>query len=262
MSAAFVMFAQTIAPKKCNTCGKPLAQCQYKGRHPNPAASEKPAKQRTQAAKPVQPSKPTAGYLNGHEWVDLGLPSGTKWATMNVGASSPSDYGNYYAWGETSPKSSYEWSNLKYRLSGNTEDNVKMYKYVTDSRYGTVDGKKKLELSDDAAYVNWGSGWRMPTYAEFKELVINCSCKWTSLNGHNGYDIVGPNGNCIFLPAAWCKGIKLFDRLGEAGSYWCSTKFVEDNLCADGIYFDEMLFSKTCSSYYRYNGRSVRPVIE
>ena len=109
--------------------------------------------------------------MNGHEWVDLGLPSGTKWATMNVGASSPSDYGSYYAWGETSPKSNYTWQNLKYFISGDRFDNLKFSKYVSDSTHGTVDNKKELDPSDDAAYVNWGSGWRMPSYAQQDELL-------------------------------------------------------------------------------------------
>ena len=256
MSVAGLMSAQTITPKKCNTCGKPLAQCQYKGRHPNPAASEKPAKQRTQAAKPVQPSKPTSGYQNGHEWVDLGLPSGTKWATMNVGASSPSDYGSYFAWGETSPKSSYDWSNLKYCL-GTTGD--KFSKYVTDSKYGTVDGKRELDLSDDAAYVNWGSGWRMPSKAQQNELREKCKWTWTTMGGHNGIKVVGPNGNSLFLPAAGFRNEGSLLNAGSNGYYWPRSLSTSGGCSAYGLYFSSS--NVYWGSYYRSSGQSVRPVL-
>lgn len=268
MCAAGIMVAQTIAPKKCNTCGKPLAQCQYKGRHPKPVESKKPTNQPTQAPKPdqqpaqatnpVQPSKPSSGYQNGHEWVDLGLPSGTKWATMNVGASSPSDYGSYFAWGETSSKSSYDWSNLKYCLDTTGE---KFSKYVTDSKYGTVDGKRELELSDDAAYVNWGSGWRMPSKVQQDELREKCNWTWTTMGGHNGYKVVGPNGNSIFLPAA---GYRSEGSLGNAGSYgycWSRSLNTSDG-CGAGYL---LRFNSSGVDWYSYSyrsyGRSVRPVL-
>ncbi len=99
------------------------------------------------------------GTENGHVWVDLGLPSGTKWATMNVGANSPEESGDFFAWGETSMKNDYGWENQKYWI----DDSVKFSKYVTNSQYGNKDGKKELDLEDDAAYVNWGKGWRMPS---------------------------------------------------------------------------------------------------
>ena len=244
MCAAGIMFAQTIAPKKCNTCGKPLAQCQYKGRHPNPAASEKPAKQRTQAAKPVQPSKPTSGYQNGHEWVDLGLPSGTKWATMNVGASSPSDYGSYFAWGETSSKSNYTWENLKYRISGDSYDNVKFSKYVTDSKYGNVDDKCELDLSDDAAYVNWGRGWRIPSKAQRDELFEKCKKTWTTMDEVSGIKIVGPNGNILFLP-------------GPAGQCYYWTREVEPEINYDAY----ILSVDNVNAAFRCDGLFVRAVL-
>lgn len=237
MSAAFVLSAQTIAPKKCNTCGKPLAQCQYKGKHP----------------------KPTSGYQNGHEWVDLGLPSGTKWATMNVGASFPSDYGSYFAWGETSPKSSYDWSNLKYRISGDSHKNVKFSKYVIDSKYGNVDGKRELELSDDAAYVNWGSGWRMPSKVQQDELQKKCKWTWTTMGGHNGYKVVGPNGNSIFLPAAgFRRGGSLYCA-GSYGYYWSRSLYASDGWGAYGLDFGSS--GVGWGGYYRMDGQCVRPVL-
>ena len=103
---------------------------------------------------------------NGHEYVDLGLPSRIKWATCNVGATTPEEYGDYFAWGETEPKDNYDWSTYKWC----NESNATMTKYCTDSSYGTVDNKTVLELEDDAAYVNWGGNWRMPTKAELDEL--------------------------------------------------------------------------------------------
>lgn len=256
MSAAFVLSAQTIAPKKCNTCGKPLAQCEYKGRHPKPVESKKPAKQSVQAPKPVQPSKPTSGYLNGHEWVDLGLPSGTKWATMNLGASSPSDYGSYFAWGETSPKSSYDWSILKYCLDTTGE---KFSKYVIDSKYGNVDGKRELELSDDAAYVNRGSGWRMPSKVQQDELREKCNWTWTTMGGHNGYKVVGPNGNSIFLPAAGYRRGGSLDYAGSYGSYWSRSLYTSDGWGAYSLTFDSS--DVYWYDYTRRYGRSVRPVL-
>ena len=97
--------------------------------------------------------------LDGHAYVDLGLPSGTLWATCNVGASSPEEYGDYFAWGETEPKNDYNWSTYKYCKGSSTT----MTKYCTSSSYGTVDNKTELEPSDDAATVNWGSNWQMPS---------------------------------------------------------------------------------------------------
>lgn len=160
------------------------------------------------------------GMANGHEWIDLGLPSGTKWATMNVGASSPGDYGNYYAWGETSTKSSYDWSNLKYCLD---YEGNKFSKYVTDSKYGNVDGKKELDPSDDAAYVNWGTDWRMPSKEQQDELREKCEWTWTTMDGHDGYKVVGPNGNSLFLPAASYRDGSSSYGVGLFGNYWSRT---------------------------------------
>lgn len=254
MGLTTFLFAQTIVPKKCNTCGKPLAQCQYKGRHP------KPNPQSAQKQNPAQPSKPTSGYQNGHEWVDLGLPSGTKWATMNVGASSPSDYGIYFAWGETSTRSRYDWSNLKYRISGDSYENVKFSKYVTNSKYGNVDGKKELDTSDDAAYINWGSGWRMPSKAQQDELREKCKWTWSTMGEHNGYKVVGPNGNSIFLPAAgYCDG-NSFNSIGSYGGCWSRTLNASDGCSAYYLFFGSS--NIVWSSGGRCYGRCIRAVIE
>ena len=130
--------------------------------------------------------------------MDLGLPSGVKWATFNVGANSPEESGDYYAWGETSPKSSYTWLNYKW-----CEGSYNMLtKYNCDSSNGVVDYKTILDPEDDAATVNWGQTWRIPTKAEFDELIENCTWTWSSLNGVYGYEIKSnTNENSIFLPA-------------------------------------------------------------
>ena len=153
-----------------------------------------------------------------HEWVDLGLPSGTLWATTNVGASKPEEYGSYFAWGETKPKKSYSLNNYKWcRGSLN-----RLTKYCTDSSYGTVDGKKELELEDDAAYVNWGPEWRMPSKEQQDELRAECTWTWTERNGVYGYE-VSRNGKSIFLPANGERYKKKHNRVGTYGGYWSTT---------------------------------------
>ena len=159
---------------------------------------------------------------NGHEYVDLGLPSGLKWATCNVGATTPEEYGSYFAWGETETKATYDVSN--YKWCNGTLDSIT--KYCTDSEYGIVDNKTMLELSDDAARVNWGGSWRMPTKAEQEELMDtdNCTWEWTTQNEVNGYKVTSKkNGNSIFLPAA---GLIVQNRLVYAdtkGYLWSSS---------------------------------------
>ena len=220
-------------------------------------------KQQTTAVKPkpkakptrVNP-KPTSGYENGHKWVDLGLS--VKWATCNVGATSPEGYGSYYAWGETSTKSSYTWSNLKYCLDNSGD---KFSKYLGQSKYGTVDNKTTLDLSDDAAHVNWGGSWRMPTKAEQDELREKCTWTRTTMNGKNGYKVTSKlNGNSIFLPAAGCRYNSGLDNDGSNGSYWSSSL---DPSYSDGAYclsFDSG--EVDWRSYRRRNGQSVRAVCQ
>ena len=119
-----------------------------------------------------------SGTENGHDYVDLGLTSGTKWATANVGAKTPQDYGNYYAWGEVTTKSTYNWDTYKY----GTYDYDCDYSKLT--KYNSTDSKTTLDLSDDAAYANWGGKWRMPTDVQWEELSNQCYWVWTS--GYNG----------------------------------------------------------------------------
>jgi hypothetical protein len=193
--------------------------------------------------------------INGHEWVDLGLPSGLKWATCNVGASKPEDYGGYYAWGETEEKSDYSLSTYKWC---NGSDDT-MTKYCTSSSYGTVDNKTVLDPKDDVAHVKWGGTWRMPTFEEQLELLNNCTCTWTTQNGVKGYKVTGPNGNSIFLPAAGCRyGAGVYGR-GSDGVYWSSSLFSNSSNSAYYLYFYSGYVYYT---NYRDNGFSVRPVSE
>ena len=202
------------------------------------------------------------GIADGHEWVDLGLPSGTKWATMNVGASSPEDYGDYFAWGEITTKSSYNWSTYKW-CEGSDDT---MTKYCTSSSYGTVDNKTTLDLSDDAAHVNWGTSWRMPTQAEQDELrnTSYTTWTWTTQNGVKGYKVTSKtNGNSIFLPAAGYRYDSDLDSAGPRGIYWGSSLFTYDS---DGAYYLRFSSNFVDSGYYyrhgsRYLGQSVRPVL-
>ncbi|MGN0186454.1 MAG: hypothetical protein ACI392_01740 [Paludibacteraceae bacterium] len=202
----------------------------------------------------------TTGTENGHEWVDLGLPSGTKWATCNVGATKPEEYGNYYAWGETTPKDYYDWSTYKYG-----SDYDELTKYCTDSDYdkdGFADYKTILDPEDDAARANWGGAWRMPTDAEWTELCENCVWKWTDdYNGTGvaGRIVFGSNGNSIFLPAAGCRDDDDLYGAGDCGYYWSSSLYTDGPNGAWGVYFD----SDYVLGYNdgRYYGQSVRPVL-
>lgn len=145
------------------------------------------------------------------EYVDLGLS--VKWATFNVGATSPEDYGDYFAWGETETKDKYSWAT--YKWCDGTSTNM--------TKYNTEDGKTILEPADDAAQVHWGGKWRMPSKEEVDELTQQCTWIWTTHNNVNGYKVTGPNGNSIFLPAAGYKGAGPTYPAGEDGLYWTNT---------------------------------------
>lgn len=180
--------------------------------------------------------------------VDLGLS--VKWADRNVAAVTPEDYGGYYAWGETTMKSSYEVDNsLTY---GKTLDQLRSE--------GIVDGNNNLTAGYDAATANWGSGWRMPTKAEQDELMADCTWTWTVQNGVNGYKVTSKkNGNSIFLPAAGYRYGGSLYYTSSYGDYWSATAY-DGSGNAYGIYFGSGSVDR--SSYYRNYGRSVRPVSE
>ena len=188
----------------------------------------------------------------GDEAVDLGLPSGLKWRSMNVGASKPEDYGNYYAWAETSPKSSYTSSNYKYPATSYS-DGITIYKKYDSTPGG--DKKSVLEAEDDAATANLGSDWRMPTSTEFKELRENCTWTWTTRSGVSGMLVTGPNKNSIFLPAGgWYDNDGLTGKT-TYGSYWTATGDGGTAYAVDFINGDE-----DKALVPRCEGRSVRPV--
>lgn len=197
-------------------------------------------------------------FIDGREYVDLGLPSGLKWAACNVGANSPEEYGGYYAWGETEEKSSYNWSTYKWcNGSYNT-----MTKYCTDDFYGIVDNKTILDPEDDVAHVKWGGSWRMPTEAEQEELCNECVWIWTAQNGVNGYRVTGPNGNSIFLPAVGYRSGTYVYIGGYDGFYWSSSSYSNFSLYACLLDFYDDSYLNESNKSLRYYGFSVRPVTE
>ena len=196
-----------------------------------------------------------------HEYVDLGLPSGTLWATCNIGADSPEDYGDYFAWGETegynSGKTNFAWSTYKY-CNGSLNT---LTKYCTSSSYGTVDNKTELELEDDAAYVNWGANWRMPSLAQFEELINSSytTTSWTAQKGVYGRKITSKsNGNSIFLPAAGYRNDTSLYDAGSFGLYWSRSLSTSRPYYAYNLYFGSGYVSWNNDG--RYYGLSVRPV--
>lgn len=206
---------------------------------------------------------------NGHEWVDLGLS--VLWATCNLGAEKQEDYGEYYAWGETTPKSSYNWSNYKW-CNGTDATLTKYCSNSTHGYNGFADDKTILEPEDDAAHVNWGGSWRMPTQAEFSELSSssNCTWTWTTMNGVRGYKVAskrsGYVGNFIFLPATGVKwNSSYIEQIGSYGAYWSSSL----DVTPDYDYADETakvqpfksdIVYGAGSNRSRPNGVTIRPV--
>lgn len=198
--------------------------------------------------------------VDTHEYVDLGLPSGTLWATMNIGANTPEEFGDFFAWGETTPKELYDWSNYQW-CNGTLRT---LTKYCTQSNYGYngfTDGKTELDPEDDAATVNWGSQWCMPSKEQQDELRNQCTWTWTTSNGVNGYR-VSKNGKSIFLPAAGYHFTNNYYRPGEMGYYWSRTLGSSRSYYANYIYFYSMNGSEGIDAYYgdRDSGFSVRAV--
>ena len=193
---------------------------------------------------------------DNHEWVDLGLPSGTLWATMNVGANNPEDYGHFFAWGEIAPKDVYTWETYKW-CDGS---GYMLTKYCTDSLSGRVDNKAFLDLRDDAAYVNWGRSWRTPSKEQIQELCEVCTSEWTTVNDVNGMLITGPNGSTMFLPAAGSCWDSSIDEQGSCGLYWANTIYsLSPSLaCGLGFYPGQMNWYWGNSRCLGYSIRAVR----
>ena len=187
-------------------------------------------------------------FENGYEYVDLGLS--VKWATCNVGATTPEEYGDYFAWGETSTKERYDAdSSPTYSLS---ESELQSQGYI--------DSEGNLTPQYDAATANWGGDWRMPTEAEQKELLNNCTWTWTTQNGVNGYNVKGPSGASIFLPVAGRRYVSWLEFVGSEGGYWSSTPdyYYDRNAYYLGVFSSH----HNMRSYVRFQGLSVRPVVE
>ena len=189
-----------------------------------------------------------------HEWVDLGLPSGTLWATYNVGATCPDEFGDFFAWGETAPKEEYDWNNYKWC---NGSENT-MTKYCSNISFGTVDNKTELDPEDDAAYVNWGPSWRMPTHEQYQELLNNCTWEWTTYAGVTGCQFTGPNGNTLFFPGAGYYYYDIWSGDGDGGICWSRTL---DPVYNQAFYFNFYMFGVNCNfSSRRMDGFTVRAV--
>ena len=175
--------------------------------------------------------------INGHEYVDLGLM--VKWATCNLGARCPEEYGNYYAWGEIEPKTEYSHTNSK-TYSKHILDISNTYLY-------------------DAAKSNWEIGWRLPSKEEVEELIEKCNWYWTTQKDVKGYRVVGPNGNSIFLPAAGYRSMRDKYDVGAKGFIWISSCDKNNDESASCLFFD-WVDCLVMNSFYRYYGATIRPV--
>ena len=196
--------------------------------------------------------------VNDHEFVDLGLPSGTLWATCNVGADTPEDYGDYFAWGESEIKAVYKFVTYKF---GNSIDST-LTKYCNNPYYGYngfSDTLTVLQKDDDVVSIQWGDEWRLPTKKEWEELYQNTNVTWTTQNGVNGRLLTAANGNSLFLPAGGYRGGKCFWKVGSGGYYWSSSLY-------NDFPYSAYFFGFNYSDYYgwsstnRYLGQSVRAV--
>lgn len=203
------------------------------------------------------------GEVGKYTYVDLGLPSGLKWATYNVGATKPSETGNYYAWGETTPKKDYSCSTYKWCTVDENGEFVALTKYCTDSEYGALDNKKELDAEDDAAVVNWGHDWRLPTPEEVEELFQNSKKTWT--NDFNGTGVAGlictskANNNTLFFPAVGYCDSDSISKMGDLGRYWTSSLY--DNYDRNAHFFRTVDASIAQGEVSRYMGLAVRAVI-
>lgn len=193
-------------------------------------------------------------FVDGYEYIDLELPSGTLWAACNVGALNPEECGGYYAWGETEEKGEYTWSTYKWCNGSNNT----ITKYCTENIHGIVDNKRVLEAEDDVAQTKWGGSWRIPTANEQQELIDNCIWNPGKLNGTEGFWATSKsNGKSIFLPAAGCREGREIRYSGIFGYYW-SVASCDENSNAYSLRFYDNHISR--EGYGRSAGFTVRPV--
>ena len=195
-----------------------------------------------------EPLVVSLGLESTFGYVDLGLPSGQLWAKCNLGATSPEEYGSYFAWGETTDKTTYSWETYAH------------YKDSIFTKYNGSDGLSILEATDDAATARLGVNWRIPSKAEFDELLNNCTATFTTSNGISGYRFTGPNGNSIFLPMSGGRDGDGLLSSGESGFYWLSSLYSDDIDYAWGFLIDSE--SVYATSYYRMYGQAIRPVFD
>ena len=219
-----------------------LSSCEL----PNPQAPETPS---------VEDSEIN---VNKHEYVDLGLS--VKWATCNIGAKEPWENGDYFAWGETKSKEEYTWYTYKWCY----RNSKSITKYCNNEKYGIVDYKAVLDREDDAAIVNWGENWRIPTAVECAELRKNCTWTWTFKNGVGGYEIAsnktGYTNRCIFLPAAGWKFSSTLDEEGERGLYWSNLLDTDSPEWSYALQFRSGGYKGVDSDHSRACGMPIRPV--
>lgn len=193
-----------------------------------------------------EPMTTSIDMVSSFNYVDLGLPSGLKWANCNLGASAPERTGKYYAWGEVAEKQAYSW------------DTYEFYKDSSLVKYTDSDGLTSLETDNDAATAMLGSAWRIPTRENFAELYDNCNKQYITQNGVTGFRFTGPNGNSIFLPMAGGRDGEGLLSNGESGFYWVSSLYSEDVEYAWGFILEPQSCYET--SYYRMLGQTIRPV--
>ena len=213
------------------------------------AAGETPAYHALRGGKDVSPG----------EAIDLGLPSGTLWASCNVGATKPEEYGDHFAWGETEPKENYSWGTYKW-CNGNQHS---MNKYCYDSAYGIIDNKTVLELEDDAAYMIFGSEWRMPTKEEQDEFRENCDWEWTIHKGVTGMKVKSrKNDVCVFLPACGYRSGNSKSYVSEYGYYQSASLDMTNSDDSYYFYFNSAghYWQDFSTTVGRDVGFSVRPV--
>lgn len=191
----------------------------------------------------VKPTKSTDIIINGHKFVDLGLPSGVLWAKSNLGAAASSDYGDHFAWGEVEPKYKYSWDTYKWGCP--------------PSMYNSSDNKENLEKEDDVVAIKWGNPCRIPSSLDFQELYDKCDWTWqTDYQDKHGYLVTGPNGRTLFLPSSWCEGNGL---RSYAGYYWSRSLYTNANWYAYNLCFSRYnIWPRESSS--RYCGLPIRPV--
>lgn len=259
---AFPQYADRLPDLLNSVCG-------FLGRQPQKVSDERERletdrKAKEEAERERLGREQKTKLANGHEYVDLGLPSGTLWATCNLGANKPEEYGDYFAWGEIHPKTKYGWGTYKYSKTKKrlfkTEELITKYCGEVEFGYdGFTDGLAELQASDDAAAANWGNGWYTPKREQWDELMANTNSEWTTRNGVEGRLFTSKkNGQTLFLPAAGNRWESELNNAGSFGYYWSSSLRTS---CPDYAWYFYFRSGRTgVYGSHRGYGRSVRAV--